>query len=131
MPNNVCHFAIHADDLPRARLFYESVFGWRFRPWGPPDFFLIATGDADHPGIHGALQKRQKPIDGPGIIAFECSVSVDDVDATSAAIVEHGGEITFDKFEIPTVGHIVQFKDTEGNVACAVQYDPEFVHEVF
>ena len=37
MPNNVVHFAVHADDLPRARRFYEAVFGWRFEPWGPPD----------------------------------------------------------------------------------------------
>ena len=25
---------VNADDLARARRFYETVFGWRFRPWG-------------------------------------------------------------------------------------------------
>ena len=43
MPNNVAPFAIHADDLPRARQFYERAFGWHFEPWGPPDFF---SGDS-------------------------------------------------------------------------------------
>jgi predicted enzyme related to lactoylglutathione lyase len=37
MPNNIAHFAIDADNVPRARRFYEAVFGWRFTPWGPPE----------------------------------------------------------------------------------------------
>ena len=44
MPNNLSFFAINADDVPRARTFYEAVFGWGFEPWGPPDFYLIETG---------------------------------------------------------------------------------------
>ena len=36
--NNVLHCAIRADDLERAREFYQQVFGWRFEDWGPPDF---------------------------------------------------------------------------------------------
>jgi predicted enzyme related to lactoylglutathione lyase len=32
MPNSVCHFEIFAGDVPRARAFYEQVFGWRFDP---------------------------------------------------------------------------------------------------
>jgi len=44
--NNIRHFAIGADDLDRARAFYESVFGWRFEAWGPPGFYLIHTGTA-------------------------------------------------------------------------------------
>jgi predicted enzyme related to lactoylglutathione lyase len=31
MPNNVSFFAINADDVPRARKFYEAVFGWTVR----------------------------------------------------------------------------------------------------
>ena len=40
MPSNVKHFAVHADDVDRAK-FYESVLGWQFTPWGPPNFYLI------------------------------------------------------------------------------------------
>ena len=60
--NNVCHFAIHADDVGRARTFYEQVFGWRFEEWGPPDFYLIKTSNEQSPGILGALQKRTQPL---------------------------------------------------------------------
>ena len=53
MPNNLSSFAIHADDVQRARRFYEAVFGWRFEPWGPPDFYLIHTGDEARPASKG------------------------------------------------------------------------------
>ena len=38
MANNISNFGINADDVPRARRFYEQVFGWTFQPWGPPNF---------------------------------------------------------------------------------------------
>src|SRR5436309_15569828 len=60
MANNLVFFAIHADDLPRVQRFYEKVFGWKFQAWGPPGFFLIATGDQRDPGVQGALQKRHE-----------------------------------------------------------------------
>ena len=39
MTGKLRHFAINADDTPRARRFYEAVFGWTFTPWGPPGFY--------------------------------------------------------------------------------------------
>ena len=44
MPANLASFAIHVDDVDRARRFYEAIFGWQFEPWGPPGFYLILTG---------------------------------------------------------------------------------------
>ena len=123
MPNNVVHFAVHADDIPRARRFYEGVFGWQFRPWGPPDFFLITTGPAADPGIHGALQKRREPVQGKSMTGYECTVSVDSVEETSAAVKEHGGKLVMPKTVISGVGTLIQFEDTESNVVCAMQYD--------
>ena len=37
----IAHFAINANDLPRAQRFYGNVFGWKFSPYGPPGFFMI------------------------------------------------------------------------------------------
>ena len=125
MPNNVAHFAIHADDLPRARQFYEQAFGWHFEPWGPPDFFMIRTGSADDPGIHGSLQKRREAVEGRGVIAYECTISVDSVDDAAAAVEKHGGKILMPRTVLPTIGTLIQFEDTEGNVACAMHYDAD------
>ncbi len=119
--NNVCHFAIHAVDVDRAKSFYQSVFGWRFEEWGPPDFYLIRTGNEQAPGILGALQKRTEPL-GTGFSGYECSISVEEIGRTEASIVKSGGTILVKPVEIPSVGVLVRFADTEGNIACAIQY---------
>ena len=122
MPNNVVHFAIHADDVERARRFYEAVFGWRFEAWGPPGFYNVRTGDDRDPGIMGALHERDEPLDGKGQRGFTCTVSVDDVAAIRAAVIANGGTITYEEVEIPTVGTLTQFLDTEGNELAAMKY---------
>ena len=126
---NVRHFAINADDTARAQRFYKRVFGWTFAAWGPPDFYKIDTGTKDEPGIFGALQKRRELIEGEPMIGFECSIFVPDVDAVAAAVVANGGTIVMPKAKIPTVGHLIWFRDTEGNVAGAMQLDPESTDE--
>jgi len=119
MPNDLAHFAIHADDCERAKDFYAAVFGWSFEPWGPPGFWLIRTS----PGtVGGSLQKRQEPVSGEGMIGFECTIGVEDVAAIAAAIERAGGKVTMKPYLIEGVGTLIQFKDTEGNKACAMQY---------
>jgi predicted enzyme related to lactoylglutathione lyase len=127
---NVAHFAINADDLNRARRFYERVFGWRFEPWGPPGFLQAMTGTEREPGIRGALQKRRELIAGQRTIGYECSISVQDVDAVAAAVVANGGTIVIPRALIPTVGHLIFFRDPEGNVAGAMQFDPNAQDEI-
>jgi uncharacterized protein len=123
MPHNVVHFAVHADDLDRARRFYTAVFGWRFEAWGPPGFFRIFTGTDAAPGIEGALHERHEPLSGTGMRGYECTVAIDDLPAIKAAVVSNGGTIIYDEVEIPTVGTLIQFLDTEGNVVSAMHYD--------
>ena len=123
MACNISFFAIHVDDVARGRAFYEGVFGWRFEPWGPPGFYLIHTGDQANPGILGAMHKRREPVEGKGTIGYECSIAVDDIDKTIAAIEAAGGRIGMAKFTIPTVGTGCYFYDTEGNWAGAMQYE--------
>jgi hypothetical protein len=60
MPNNIGRFAINADDVPRARDFYQKVFGWKFEPWGPPNFYLIETGAEQVRAVGGLLQERRE-----------------------------------------------------------------------
>ena len=123
MPNNIASFAIHASDVQRARQFYESVFGWRFEPWGPPDFYLIHTGDEASPGVQGLLHARMAPMGDGGPNCFECTISVDNIDSIAAAVVAHGGTITMPKATIPTVGDMIYFADPEGNRVGAMRYE--------
>ena len=126
----VAHFAINADDVNRARRFYERVFGWKFEPWGPPGFFQIQTAAGSKPGILGALQKRRELVPGQPTIGYECTISVADVDAVAATVVANGGTILIPRTLIPTVGYLIFFRDPEGNVAGAMQYDADAQVEI-
>ncbi len=117
MANHVRFFAITADDVERARKFYEAVFGWTFQDWGPPGFYLIEGA-----GLAGALQGRREPLR-KGASAIEITVGVDDIDETARKVVAAGGAITMQKSHIETVGTLIHFTDTEGNEIGAMKYD--------
>ena len=71
MAGTVRHFAIHTDDTERAMAFYGAVFGWTFEAWGPPGFYQIVGA-----GLPGAMHRRQTPLTGEGLRAFEVTVGV-------------------------------------------------------
>jgi predicted enzyme related to lactoylglutathione lyase len=110
MANLVSHFEIDADDVERARRFYESVFGWKISPWGPPNYYLIDAGG----GMSGDIRERRNPAS-PGNAGFVITVTVDDLPAITAAVVKHGGTIATQAFRIDGVGDLMYFNDTEGH----------------
>jgi predicted enzyme related to lactoylglutathione lyase len=122
MPN-VAHFAINADDVPRAKQFYERVFGWTFNAWGPPKFYMIQTNAKENPGLLGSLQGRRELIPGQRMIGYECTIGVDSIDATAEAVLSNGGRTILPKTVIAGVGTLMFFQDTEGNIFGAMQYD--------
>jgi uncharacterized protein len=126
MANQLSHFAIHVDDLERARKFYAGVFGWKFQGFGGgpmTDFCQILDADGKRLAPLGAMQSRKLNAAPQPVIGFECSIAVDDVDAAARAVEASGGKIVMTKAAIPGVGWVVKFLDSEGNLACAVQYD--------
>src|SRR3954466_1514986 len=114
------HFAINADDVPRARAFYERAFNWTYTPWGPPGFYQTRTAGRS---LMGALQGR-RPIGGQVMPDIELSFGVDDLDATCAAIAAAGGRLIMAPFTIQGIGRLVFFQDSEGNIAGVMQYEP-------
>lgn len=108
----VVHFEIPTEDPSRALAFYQSVFGWQSQKWdGPEDYWLLTTGAAEQPGINGGLMKRHDPRQ-----PVTNTVDVPSVDDFCAKITQAGGEIVVPKMEIPGVGYLAYFKDTEGNI---------------
>lgn len=122
-PANVAHFAVNADDLERAQRFYQRTFGWSFAAYGPPGFLMAQTGTDSEPGIRGSLQQRRELVPGVRMTGFECTIAVADIDAVATAVVANGGEIVLPRTLLPGVGHLLFFRDTEGNLAGAMQYD--------
>jgi hypothetical protein len=127
MTNQLSHFAIHVDDLERARKFYGAVFDWKFQGFGGgpiTDFCQIKDSAGNMLAPLGAMQSRKfNPAPQP-VMGFECSIAVDDIDVVARAVETNGGKIVMPKAAIPGVGWVVKFLDPEGNLACAVHYDP-------
>lgn len=123
MPASLAHFAINANDVDRARRFYEKVFGWTFEAWGPPGFLLIHAGTATRP-LGGALQQRRELLPGKAMVGFECTFAVPNVDQTAEAVRAAGGRIVMEKTTISGVCDLIFFEDPEGNVLGAATYDP-------
>lgn len=123
MSNKLTHFAIHIDDIDRAKDFYSEVFDWGFTSYGPTDFLQIKADKSENGELIGALQSRHYSPTKEKLIGFECSISVENVDEIVKKVENKDGQILMPKTAIPFVGWIVKFLDTEGNLVCAMQYD--------
>jgi predicted enzyme related to lactoylglutathione lyase len=120
----VIHFEIHADDTDRAERFYTEVFGWGVQRYGGPvDYRLLSTGPDGQTGINGAILKRQGagPEPGQPVNSYVCTIGVDSIEETERAVPDAGGEQVLDRMEVPGVGQLSYFKDTEGNIFGALQ----------
>jgi hypothetical protein len=121
---NVGHFAIECDDVERAKAFYEAVFGWRITPWGPPNYYHIATGTADNPGILGDLREREHPLaqGASGVSGYICTINVVALKDVLAAVEAHGGRIHSPPYHIEHVGTVAYVEDSEGNRVGVIQH---------
>jgi predicted enzyme related to lactoylglutathione lyase len=104
--HNIIHFEVPADDVERARKFYQGLFGWKIEP-AEGGYNLITVGE---PGPNGGMMARQVP--GQGITVY---INVESVDDYSKKIQSLGGTIVMPKTPVPTMGYFAVFIDTEGN----------------
>lgn len=125
--NRVVHFEIHAEDVKRAKKFYQEVFGWEFEQWGEQEYWMIMTAPkgSTEPGINGGLLKRPAPIGGNGMNAYVCTIQVDDIDAIIAKLEAAKCEVAMAKFAFPGMAWQAYYKDLEGNVFGIHQADVE------
>ena len=112
MTNAIVHFEIPADDVQRARRFYQKAFGWKISdPW-KMDYFFVETRKKGEEGINGGLMKRKNP--GQPFMNY---LAVKSIDAFCKKVEKAGGVIVMQKSEIGSnMGWIAAFKDTEGNI---------------
>lgn len=122
----VIHFELHADQPERAIAFYQSSLDWEFEEFeGDDEYWIIRTGGPEEPGIDGGMVRRQAPLEGEGIRAFVCTVEVEDLDETLEDVRHSGGQIVLEKQEVPGLGWLAYFQDTEGNILGALEPSPE------
>ena len=116
--NAVGWFEIYVKDMPRAKAFYEGVFGKKLERLGDPGAGVFEMwafpGKPDSAGATDALVKMENGPSGAGgiIIYFVC----DDCAVESARAVNNAGKIMKDKFSIGPHGYIALVTDTEDNI---------------
>lgn len=128
MSNRVVHFEIQADDLDRARKFYEKTFGWKIEKMMSAekdgmDYWGVKTGEEGTPGINGGMYQREPD---KKLNTFDCTIAVDNLDEAIAAVKKNGGKISpmpngQEKDEIPNVGWLARARDSEGNLFGLIQ----------
>lgn len=109
--SKVIWFEIPADDPGRVAKFYKNVFGWKIEKWdGPFDYWLVTAGEDDEPGINGAIMTKDM-----GKMVRD-TINVDSYDYYVKKIENEGGKMLTEKMEIPNMGFMGSFQDTEGNI---------------
>lgn len=115
MSNPVGWFEIYVHDMPRAKAFYEAVFGVAFSPLESPGIEMWAFQmDQSTYGASGALVKMPGfPSGGNSVLVyFSCA----DCDAEAHRAVVAGGVLQTAKTSIGQYGFIALVVDTEGNM---------------
>jgi uncharacterized protein len=81
------HLDLTVPDAPGMRDFYAAVVGWKPEPLGE-DWIMLAPDGTPATGIcHARGENADLP---PQWLAY---IAVDDLDASLAAALEHGGEV--------------------------------------
>ena len=110
MKRTFVHFEIPADDVARAKTFYEELLGWRIIPAeGFGGYYYVMTSDDDN-DLHGGMMIRE----GGEVPVYY--INIEDIDAYIAKLQTLGGELVAPKSPVPGMGWIAHFRDPENNL---------------
>ncbi len=129
MSNRVVHFEVHADDIERARKFYQDIFGWEFTEWkdSPTPYYMVMTAPkgSTEPGINGGLLERPKGkfTENMPPNAFVCTIQVDNIDETIKKMENAGSKVCMAKFPIMGMAWQAYYTDSENNIVGLHQTD--------
>jgi predicted enzyme related to lactoylglutathione lyase len=119
--NVICWFEIYVSNIARAKKFYSSVLGTKFRdmatPAEAPESMKMAFfSDPGNMGVSGALVEMVGAKEGDGacvntMVYFPC----DDCSIEESRVAGAGGHVSRSKFSIGEYGFIAICSDSEGN----------------
>jgi uncharacterized protein len=104
---------VGSPDLDAAIEFYSALFGWDVHEAGDPEqtggYRMAYLSDKAVAGMMPLMQEGQPP-------AWTTYVSVQDADATAAAVKEAGGSVIAEPMDVLDVGRMAVFADPAGAV---------------
>ena len=102
--NRIDYVEIPVTDLPKARTFFESMFGWEFREWGD-EYLSFNDGH-----LNGGLRKSDGPAPDTGVLLVFYS---EDLERDVVRVQQLGGTISQETFSFPG-GRRFHFVDPVG-----------------
>ena len=125
----IVHFEIAADDIERAKKFYNELFGWKIEKvpvmntndnnnghltsaatGEPIEYWMITTDDKGNKALSGGLMKRQMPEH-----RITNYINISSVDEYKSKVEEAGGKVVAPKHAVPGMGYFALCLDTENN----------------
>ena len=104
----ITHIEFPADDVDRARRFYEAVAGWEISETeGFPGYFTFRSEE----GHGGGLGKRDEAV-GSVVRVY---ITVDSLEDSVAAAEANGGSVVTPPQDVPGQGRFAAVKDSEGS----------------
>lgn len=115
--NPVGWFEIYVDDMPRAKAFYEAIFGITLEKLNAPDTEMWSfPGDQSMTtyGAGGALAKMEgySPGKNSVLVYFSCA----DCGVEESRVEGAGGKVEQSKQSLGEYGYMSLVYDTEGNM---------------
>jgi uncharacterized protein len=99
--------------------FYSGLFGWEFEdvmpPGSPGKYFIARLNAADVAAV------ASQPEGAPPMAVWNTYVWVDSADETAAKVVEAGGSVLMEPFDVMNAGRMAVLADPEGAAFCAWQ----------
>lgn len=102
--NQISYIEFRAKDLGAIKEFYQQVFGWVFKDYGP------TYSSFSESGLFGGFETTEEAIVNGALVVLYHK----DLDQVKKAVVAAGGEISKDTFSFPG-GQRFEFLDPSGN----------------
>ncbi len=108
-------------DPGQAALFYGPLFGWSFDHMDLPggQYLVVKVGETAVAGMMAWPDPVQ-----PMASAWNCYVTVDDVDTALARCQALGGTVQMPAMDIPKVGRMACIRDPQGASVNIITYLP-------
>ena len=119
---DIVHFEINTTNPGRAKTFYSTLFGWKYKDSNMPgiEYYLI---DGVTPG--GGINPQTDPSKTKSLTVY---FGTDDIDDTLKKVSDAGGSAG-DKQPIPGQGWFATCTDPDGNAFSLYQNDPSVTME--
>jgi len=112
--NPVGYFEIPVNDLDRAIIFYQRVFGYQFeRVVIDDNEMALFPFNEQGSGVTGALVKGDSYT--PSKAGARIYFSTEDIEDILAKACAEGGMVLYPKTAIGELGYVAEFEDSEGN----------------